>query len=188
MPFRFERLSIPEVILIEPAVYRDDRGIFLEDYKYSEFAAFGIRERFVQSNCSNSSRSVLRGLHFQKLPKAQAKLVRVMGGEIYDVAVDIRTGSPTYGQWVGAVLSGENHRMLYVPIGFAHGFCVTGETADVVYNVSEEYSPEHDAGIIWSDPDIGISWPIQNPIVSVKDTKLPRLKEKETGFAFKNNR
>jgi dTDP-4-dehydrorhamnose 3,5-epimerase len=185
MPFRFERLSIPEVILIEPTVYEDERGSFMEAYRYSEFAAFGIRDRFVQINHSCSAPAVLRGLHYQKNPRPQGKLVRAMIGEIFDVAVDIRFGSPTYGRWVSAVLSEDNRRMLYVPVGFAHGFCVVGKKADVFYHVSEEYSSGHDAGIIWSDPDIGISWPIRNPIVSAKDANHPRLKETETAFIYK---
>jgi dTDP-4-dehydrorhamnose 3,5-epimerase len=185
MSFRFERLSIPEVILIEPKVHRDERGFFMEVYKYSEFSAFGIGERFVQDNHSKSARDVLRGLHYQKNPAAQGKLVSVLQGEIFDVAVDIRSGSPTYGRWVGRTLSAENKQMLYVPVGFAHGYCALSGSAEVLYKVTVEYFPEHDAGIIWNDPDIAISWPMRDPIISGKDATLPRLKEIDTGFSYK---
>jgi len=177
MPFTFTRLAIPDVILIEPTVFPDERGFFIESYKYSEFAAFGIKEHFVQDNHSRSVKGVLRGLHYQRQPKAQGKLVRVVVGEIFDVGVDIRKGSPTYGKWVGEVLSAENKRMLYIPPGFAHGFCVLSEVAEVLYKTTTEYSPEHDAGIIWNDPEIGIEWPIEHPILSEKDAGLPFLKE-----------
>jgi len=184
MPFEFERLSIPNVILVKPMIHRDERGFFMETYKLSEFSAFGINKRFVQESQSQSTRSVLRGLHYQKNPKAQEKLLQVMQGEIFDVAVDIRKGSPTYGRWVGVMLLAKDKLMLYIPDGFAHGFCVLSETAEVLYKVTEEYSPEHDAGIIWNDPDIAITWPIQDPVISKKDTTHPRLKETDTGFIF----
>ncbi len=177
MPFKFTRLAIPEVVLIEPRVFPDERGFFMETYKYSEFAAFGIREEFVQDNHSRSVKGVLRGLHYQRAPKAQGKLVRVVVGEIFDVGVDIRKGSPTYGKWVGERLSAENKRMLYIPPGFAHGFCVLSEVAEVLYKTTEEYAPEYDAGIRWNDPEIGIRWPIEHPILSQKDAALPRLRE-----------
>ena len=149
----------------------------MESYKYSEFFAFGIKERFVQDNHSRSKKGVLRGLHYQRHPKAQGKLVRVVVGEIFDVAVDLRLNSPTYGKWVGERLSAENKRMLYIPPGFAHGFCVLSEEAEVLYKTTEEYSPDHDAGIIWNDPEIGIDWPIERPILSPKDAALPMLRE-----------
>lgn len=184
MPFSFQRLEIPEVVLIEPKVFEDGRGFFMETYKFSEFAEFGITERFVQDNHSRSRRGVIRGLHYQNPPKAQGKLVRAVVGEIFDVAVDIRKGSPTYGKWVGERLSAGNKRMLYIPPGFAHGFCVLSEEAEVVYKVTEEYAPEHEAGIIWNDPDIGISWPIANPIISERDAALPCLREAENRFIY----
>ena len=201
MPFSFERLQIGEVILIKPEVFPDERGFFMETYKYSDFAAFVIKEQFVQDNHSRSTRGVLRGLHYQKPPKAQGKLVRVVVGEVFDVAVDIRSvpgikregnipqanGSPTYGKWVGETLSAENKRMLYIPPGFAHGFCVLSEEAELVYKVTEEYSPEHDAGIIWNDPEIGILWPIEKPIVSTKDAGLPPLREAENDFVYRGD-
>ncbi|MGC9019580.1 MAG: dTDP-4-dehydrorhamnose 3,5-epimerase, partial [Candidatus Bipolaricaulaceae bacterium] len=168
----------------EPAVFSDERGFFMETYKYSEFAAFGIRERFVQDNHSRSAKGVLRGLHYQNPPKAQGKLVRVIVGEIFDVAVDIRKGSPTYGKWVGVRLSAENKRILYIPPGFAHGFCVLSDMAEVVYKVTEEYSPVHEAGIIWNDPEIGIEWPVERPIISPKDAKWPPLREAVNDFSY----
>jgi len=186
MPFNFTRLAIPEVILIEPTIFPDDRGFFMESYKYSEFSAFGIKEHFVQDNHSRSTKDVLRGLHYQSPPKAQGKLVRVVVGEIFDVGVDIRKRSPSYGKWVGEVLSAENKRMLYIPPGFAHGFCVLSDVADVAYKVTEEFSPEHDAGIIWNDPEIGIQWPIEHPILSEKDSALPRLREAQQVLGLGN--
>jgi dTDP-4-dehydrorhamnose 3,5-epimerase len=188
MAFLFERLEIPEVILIKPQVFADERGFFMETYKHSDFAAFGIRERFVQDNHSRSVKGVLRGLHYQNPPKAQGKLVRVVIGEIFDVAVDIRKGSPTYGKWVGVELSAENKRMLYIPPGFAHGFCVLSEVAEVLYKTTEEYAPECEAGIIWNDPEIGIKWPVEQPIISPKDAKWPGLKDIANAFIYKGGR
>jgi dTDP-4-dehydrorhamnose 3,5-epimerase len=184
MPFHFERLEIPDIILVEPRVFQDDRGFFMEAYKYSEFAAAGIPDRFVQDNRSRSGRRILRGLHYQEHPKAQAKLVHVTQGEIFDVQVDLRRGSPTYGQWVGRTLSDENHRMLYVPEGFAHGFCVLSDGAEVVYKVSAEFDAALDRGILWNDPEIGIAWPIEDPILSPKDSALPRLDESGHTFTY----
>ncbi len=177
MPFTFQRLSIPDVILIEPNVHRDSRGFFMETFKQSEFLENGIAEKFIQDNWSHSSYGTLRGLHFQRPPKAQAKLVMVLKGEVFDVAVDIRQGSPTFGRWVGLLLSHSRPQMLYIPAGFAHGFCVLSDEADFIYKVSQEYSPELDSGILWNDPDIGIGWPIASPLLSNKDQALPRLKD-----------
>jgi len=185
MPFSFRRLEIPEVILVEPRVFSDQRGFFMESYKYSEFAAFGITERFVQDNHSRSQKGVLRGLHYQNPPKAQGKLIRVVVGEVFDVAVDIRKGSPTYGKWVGVKLSAENKRMLYIPPGFAHGFCVLSEVAEVLYKTTEEYAPDCEAGIVWNDPEIGIAWPVESPILSSKDAQLPPLKYAENKFTYR---
>ena len=183
MPFRFTPLQLPEVILIEPRVFTDDRGFFLETYKASEFAEHGIPEAFVQDNHSRSVKHVLRGLHYQNPPKAQGKLVRVVRGAIFDVAVDIRPSSPTFGEWVAEVLSDENQRMLYIPPGFAHGFLVLSDVADVVYKVTTEYAPELDRGILWSDPTLAIAWPLQGPpILSAKDAALPRLLEADNRF------
>jgi dTDP-4-dehydrorhamnose 3,5-epimerase len=184
MPFEFARLAIPDVILVEAKVFGDDRGFFGEVYKLSAFANNGMLPTFVQDNRSRSRRGVLRGLHYQLYPHAQAKLVFVTRGEIYDVAVDIRKGSPYYAQWVGAALSDRNHRALFVPEGFAHGFVALSEEADVVYKVSSEYSPEHECGILWNDPALTIAWPIKNPVLSPKDACLPRLAAAENNFEY----
>ena len=182
MPFQFRRLEIPEVVVIEPLRFEDGRGFFVEIYKRSDLKAGGTNETFVQDNYSHSARGVLRGLHHQKEPKAQGKLIMVTRGHIFDVAVDIRKGSRTYGAWVGEELSAEDSRMLYIPPGFAHGFCVLSEEADVVYKVTHEYAPELDRGIIWNDPAVGIQWPVANPIVSEKDAQLPLLEAADNNF------
>jgi dTDP-4-dehydrorhamnose 3,5-epimerase len=181
-------MNIPDVILVEPKTLRDHRGLFIETYRRSEFSNNGISEVFVQDNCSHSVRGVLRGLHYQKNPKAQGKLVTVIKGEIFDVAVDIRRGSPTCGKWVGAALSSENRLMLYMPTGFAHGFCVLSDEADVLYKMTEEYAPELDRGIIWNDSSIGIDWPIEDPIVSRKDAELPHLSEADHDFVYRREK
>jgi dTDP-4-dehydrorhamnose 3,5-epimerase len=185
MPFAFKNLLIPEIILVEMKVFADDRGFFMETYKHSEFANHGIKEYFVQDNHSRSSKNVLRGLHYQKNPKAQGKLVRCIAGRIFDVAVDIRKGSPTYGKWVGAELSSENNYMLYIPPGFAHGFVVLSDFAEILYKCTEEYSAENDRGIIWNDPDIKIKWPTESPILSEKDQKNPLLKDADNNFIYR---
>jgi dTDP-4-dehydrorhamnose 3,5-epimerase len=182
--FDFHRLSIPEVVLVKPRVFRDDRGYFFETYKKSVFLAGGIAEDFVQDNHSYSTRGVIRGLHYQKGPHAQGKLVRCDTGRILDVAVDIRRGSPTYGKWVGAKLSDRNQCMLYLPPGFAHGFLVLSESAEVSYKCTCEYSPEHDRGIIWNDPDIGIDWPVSSPVLSPKDAAHPELRDADNNFIY----
>ncbi len=184
MPFQFQRLDIPDVMLVTACSFSDDRGFFMETFKQSVFAANGIPDTFVQSNFSRSLRGVLRGLHYQRPPHAQAKLVRVVRGEVFDVAVDVRSGSPTFGRWVGAHLSADRLQMLYIPVGFAHGFCVLSDEADFAYQVSAEYAPDADAGIVWNDPDIGISWPVTEPILSPKDAQLPRLKEVGISFTY----
>ena len=181
MPFQFIATDLPGLILIEPKLFPDQRGFFMETYKHSEFAARGISEHFVQANHSRSYRGALRGLHFQKPPKAQAKLVRALAGEIYDVAVDIRPGSPTHGKWHGVSLSDQNKRMLYVPAGFAHGFCVTSEIAEIAYMTSEEYAPALESGIVWNDPDLQIGWPVAGPQLSDRDRAWPRLKDLDGG-------
>lgn len=184
MPFIFERLSIPDVLLIKPRAFGDARGFFLETYKHSEFAAQGVQGPFVQTNHSHSAAGVLRGLHYQKPPRAQGKLLGVACGSIFDVAVDIRVGSPTYGAWVGAMLSSDNHHQLYVPPGFAHGYCVVDGPADLIYQVTEEYSPEHERGILWNDPDIGVDWPIEMPELSARDRAQPLLREADNNFVY----
>jgi dTDP-4-dehydrorhamnose 3,5-epimerase len=175
MPFDFKKLAIPEVLLIAPRVWTDSRGFFMETYKRSEFAAAGIAENFVQENHSSSQRGVLRGLHFQRPPQAQSKLVRVISGRIFDVAVDLRPGSATRGAWVGVELSAEDRTLVYIPEWCAHGFCVLSESADVVYHTSAEYSPEHESGILWNDPALGITWPVADPILADRDTQWPQL-------------
>jgi dTDP-4-dehydrorhamnose 3,5-epimerase len=182
--FIFERQSIPEVILIKPQVRGDERGFFKEHYKHSEFMAGGIPDLFIQDNHSRSSKNTLRGLHYQKLPKPQAKLVSVIRGKILDVAVDIRQGSPTYGKYVIAELSEDNHHQLYVPIGFAHGFVVLSDSADVFYKVNGEYSAEHDRGALWNDPAIGISWNVDKPLLSNKDQLQPLLSKADNNFVY----
>ncbi|OGH96508.1 MAG: dTDP-4-dehydrorhamnose 3,5-epimerase [Candidatus Melainabacteria bacterium GWF2_32_7] len=184
MPLEFKKLDIPEVILIKPKVFSDSRGFFAETYKYSEFRQNGIPQIFVQNNHSKSSKGVLRGLHYQKNPKVQAKLVKCIRGEIFDVAIDIRKGSPSFGKWVGVILSEDNKEMLFIPEGFAHGFLVLSDDAEIIYSVTEEYSPENDRGIRWDDPEIGINWQIDNFIISEKDLKQPLLKDIDNNFVY----
>src|SRR5688572_7590607 len=166
--------ALPEVLLIEPRVFQDDRGFFLETYNESRFAEHGIPQRFVQDNHSRSARNVLRGLHFQE-PNPQGKLLRVVRGAVFDVAVDIRKGSPTFGKWFGVELSEENQRMLWVPEGFAHGFWVLRDDTDVLYKCTALYQPAAEQSILWNDPEIGIAWPEGDPILSAKDAAAPRL-------------
>ena len=162
------------VLLIEPTVHQDSRGRFFESYAKEKYRAIGIQEDFVQDNQSLSNKNVLRGLHYRAAPE-QAKLVRVVKGEVFDVVVDIRKSSPTFGKWQSFILSETNHLQVYVPVGFAHGFCVLSDTAEFLYKVSEYYSGEKEKGIIWNDPDIGIDWPISDPLLSDKDKINPRL-------------
>lgn len=168
--------KLPGVLIIEPKVFGDARGYFFETWQKYRYEAIGIKKAFVQDNVSFSARGVLRGLHYQN-PQAQGKLVSVLQGEVYDVAVDIRIGSPTFSQWIGATLSGGNHRQLWIPPGFAHGFCVVSETAYFTYKCTDVYAPQAEGGVIWNDPDIGITWPIEDVQLSEKDKKYPRLKD-----------
>ncbi|HKH46009.1 MAG TPA: dTDP-4-dehydrorhamnose 3,5-epimerase [Thermoanaerobaculia bacterium] len=170
----FRRLDLDGVILVAPDVHRDERGFFLETYHRDKYAAGGIPETFVQDNQSFSYQRVLRGLHAQ-LRYPQGKLVRAIVGEIFDVAVDIRPGSPTFGKWVGETLSAENAHQLYVPPGFAHGFCVLSETAHVQYKCTDVYRPGDEIGVVWNDPEIGVAWPVHDPILNEKDRTAPRL-------------
>jgi len=186
VPFIFTRLAIPEVILVEAGAFPDERGSFAETYRQSAYRQNGIQCAFVQDNHSRSKRWVLRGLHFQKHPASQAKLVSVIRGEIFDVAVDIRKGSPTYRRWVSAILSDRNQRLLYISEGFAHGFLVLSDEADVVYKVTAEYSAEHERGIIWNDPRLAIDWPIKDPFLSPKDAQLPTLENADNNFLYQN--
>jgi dTDP-4-dehydrorhamnose 3,5-epimerase len=179
VPFTFNPLSIPDIILIEPKFFPDDRGYFLESFKASDFEKANLPSHFVQDNFSFSKKNVIRGLHYQKHPKAQGKLVSVLKGSVRDVAVDIRSQSPTFLKWVAQELNDQNHNMLYIPPGFAHGFISLTEDVHLLYKCTNEYDPQSDAGIRWNDPDIAISWPIDNPIVSAKDAILPFLKQAE---------
>jgi len=187
MPFKFTRMSIPDVFLIEPKVFSDKRGVFVELFKESEFKSNGVPSTFVQVNQSRSQKNVLRGLHYQLNPKAQAKLVSVVYGDIFDVAVDIRIGSSSYGQWVGERLSSADKKMLFIPEGFAHGFCVLSEEAEIVYYCSNEYAPDLDRSILWNDPAISVSWPIKEPLISAKDAGGKPLSEAENNFLFKKS-
>jgi dTDP-4-dehydrorhamnose 3,5-epimerase len=162
--------SIPDVCLIEPNVFEDERGFFFESYHESKFADLGIGERFVQDNHAKSVQDTLRGLHYQ-LVYPQAKLCRVVRGEVFDVVVDVRRGSPYFGKWESGILSDRNKRMIYVPPGFAHGYLVLSETAEFLYKCSDFYHPEHERGVLWSDPEIGIKWDVQSPILSEKDRR-----------------
>jgi dTDP-4-dehydrorhamnose 3,5-epimerase len=168
---KFTPTGIPEVVVIEPAVYQDARGFFLESWHEARYAQAGIRLPFVQDNHSRSVCGTLRGLHYQS-PRPQGKLVRAASGEIFDVAVDLRRSSPTFGRWVGVTLSDENRRQLWVPPGFAHGFYVTSESADIIYKCTDYYAPEHDRTLRWDDPDVGVAWPLvggHGPLLSPKD-------------------
>ena len=186
MPFEFMKTNVPEVLVIKPKIFTDERGFFMETYKKSDFVNAGIDVDFVQDNHSRSVKGVLRGLHYQLEPKAQGKLVRCIRGRIFDVAVDIRKRSPTFGKWVGVELSEENRLMLWIPKGFAHGFLVLSEEAEIIYKVSgSEYSPEHERSIRWNDPYIGIEWPIKKePILSKRDKNAPLLKDAEINFYY----
>ena len=168
--------KIPGVLVIEPKVFIDNRGFFQETWQKIRYETLGIACGFVQDNLSFSKRGVLRGLHFQH-PRDQGKLVSVILGDVFDVAVDIRVDSPTFGQWVGVKLTGNNHRQLWIPPGFAHGFCVTSDEAYFMYKCTDVYSTANEGGVIWNDPDIGIEWPIKEVIVSDKDNSYPALKE-----------
>ena len=178
MPFEFKKLEIPDVILIKPKVFEDERGFFMETYKKEDFEEkAGIKGEFIQDNHSKSKRGVLRGLHFQREPYAQAKIVRCIRGAIYDVAVDLRKNSPTFGKYVGVILSEYNRYQLHVPGGCAHGFLVLSDAAEVFYKVDNVYAPDHEGGLIWNDPVVNIPWPNDKPILSQKDQQLPTLKE-----------
>jgi dTDP-4-dehydrorhamnose 3,5-epimerase len=173
---RIQDTALPGAVIIEPKVFGDARGYFLESYNRDRYRAAGIHLDFVQDNISFSRQGTLRGLHFQN-PYPQGKLVYVLEGEVFDVAVDVRPGSPTFGVWVGVTLSGENKRQFYVPPGFAHGFCVTSETALFAYKCTDRYAPECEGSILWCDESIGIDWPVENPLLSEKDRIAPKLRD-----------
>ena len=177
----FEPTALPEVVLIRPKVFGDARGFFMESWERRKFAAAGLDREFVQDNHSRSGRHILRGLHYQIL-KPQGKLVRVTSGTVFDVAVDIRRASPTFGRWVGVTLSGENHHLLWVPPGFAHGYLVLSDSADFLYKVTDFWAPEHERAIRWDDPTVGVRWPLPagaQPVLSGKDVTAPLLGDAE---------
>ncbi|MEC0133115.1 MULTISPECIES: dTDP-4-dehydrorhamnose 3,5-epimerase [Paenibacillus] len=176
-------LQLQGASILEPVVHGDNRGFFMESYNEEIMHKLGVNYQFIQDNQSLSAEvGVLRGLHYQLNPKAQTKLIRVLSGAIYDVIVDIRRNSPTFGQWVGVILSEYNKRQLLVPKGFAHGFCTLVPNTQVLYKVDEYYSPENDRGILWNDPALGIDWPTSSPILSDKDQRHPLLKDAEINF------
>lgn len=176
MTLKCAELDLPGLMLIEPKVFDDDRGYFMETYHLGRYGEAGIDRPFVQDNLSHSRRNTLRGLHYQ-LKHPQGKLIYVVAGEILDIAVDIRRGSPTFGRWTGVRLSSENRRQLYVPEGFAHGFCVLSDVAGVMYKCTDLYAPGDEYGILWSDPDLAIEWTVHNPILSPKDAANPALRD-----------
>lgn len=182
MSFHFEPLEIPDVVLVRLRRHEDPRGFFQETYRRSAFVAAGIADAFVQDNSARSTRGVLRGLHYQIPPVAQGKLVGVATGRIFDVAVDLRTESPTYTKWVGHTLDADAGELIWIPPGFAHGYVALSDVADVLYKVTAEYAAHFDRGIRWNDPAIGIEWPIANPVVSEKDRSQPMLAQAENPF------
>ncbi len=179
MPFEFANLEIPDVVLVTPKVFPDNRGYFMESFKASDFEQAGLPAYFLQDNFSFSKKNVIRGLHYQKTPKAQGKLVSVIKGSVWDVAVDIRPESATFKKWVAAELSDQNHFLLYIPPGFAHGFIALTEDVHLLYKCTNEYTTQADAGIRWNDPDISIAWPVKDPIISKKDKELPLFQQAE---------
>ncbi len=180
----FVPTDIPDVLLIKPKVFSDARGYFMETFRADLFAAHGIRETFVQDNISSSVKGTLRGLHYQLAPHAQAKLVRVIRGAVYDVAVDLRRSSPTFGKWVGVELSQDNKLSMYIPAGFSHGFYVLSDVAEFIYKCSALYAPQAERGIIWNDPDLAVDWPLdgRTPILSPKDQANPLFRKAEFNF------
>jgi len=187
MELRCHGLRLPEVILVKPQVFEDDRGFFLETYQQARYTEKGVGQAFVQDNHSHSRKGSVRGLHYQ-LKHPQGKLVYVVAGRIFDVVLDIRHGSPTFGKWCGAVLSDENKHQIYIPPGFAHGFSVLSNSADVIYKCTDFYAPGDECGVLWNDPELEIDWGIENPILSPKDRENPVLSEipRELLPLFKN--
>jgi dTDP-4-dehydrorhamnose 3,5-epimerase len=173
---KISQTGLPGPLIIEPRVFPDGRGYFFESYHRERYCQYGIRDEFVQDNLSYSVKNTLRGLHYQN-PHAQAKLVQVLSGEVFDVAVDIRSGSPTFGQWEGVILSSENRRQFYIPKGFAHGFCVLSDRAIFSYKCDDLYAPDCEGSVLWSDPDLGIDWPVAHPVISEKDIRCLCLRD-----------
>lgn len=179
----FNRLEIPDVILVEPDVFGDARGFFQETYHAGKYAAGGVVGTFIQDNLSFSRRGVLRGLHYQRR-NPQGKLVMVARGEVFDVAVDLRRSSATFGRWVGRLLNDRNHHQMWIPPGFAHGFCVLSEEVEFLYKCTQLYDPADDRGVLWNDPDLGVAWPLPEPALSAKDVKQPRLRDVPAELLF----
>lgn len=173
---KINQTNLPGTLIIEPHIFSDDRGFFFESYHRERYSHLGVKNEFLQDNLSYSVKNTLRGLHYQQ-PHAQAKLVQVLSGEVFDVAVDIRAGSPTFGQWEGVILSSENKKQFFIPKGFAHGFCVLSDTAIFSYKCDDFYAPDCEGGILWSDPDLGIDWPVKAPLLSDKDGRFTCLKD-----------
>lgn len=184
MPFRFKALDIPGMVLVQPTRRGDERGFFEELYRRSHYVTGGISPDFVQDNLARSRRGVIRGLHFQRPPQPQGKLVRVLRGEVFDVGVDLRVGSPAFGRWVGVTLSDAAGSLLYLPPGLAHGYQVLSEEADLLYKVTAEYAPTLEGGVRWDDPDLAISWPLPDPVLSDRDRGLPLLRDVASPFRF----
>ncbi len=185
MPFEFQKTELPDVLYVEPKVFTDKRGSFAELYKQTDFATAGIDLPFVQVNQARSARGVVRALHYQNEPHAQGKAVFCSAGEVFDVAVDVRKGSPTYGKWVGKTLTGEQRNALYIPPGFAHGFQVVSGSADVIYFIfGALYAPESEAGILWNDPALGIAWPLAIGILNERDEQCPTLDKANNSFSY----
>jgi len=182
MSFNFEPLEIPEVVLVRPTRHYDGRGFFMETYRRSAFLEAGIAPDFVQDNVARSNRNVLRGLHYQLPPATQGKLVSVVRGSVFDVAVDLRVGAPTYGRWVGRELDDDDGAMLWVPPGFAHGYVTLTDETQVAYKVTAEYAPELERGVRWDDPAVGIAWPVSDQILSDRDRALPLLADADNPF------
>ncbi len=181
---RLIETDIPDLVILEPKVFQDERGFFMESYNSEALASYGLEYNFIQDNHAKSGQGVLRGLHFQKPPMDQTKLVRVTQGSVYDVAVDLRKGSPTYGKWVGVTLSASNFLQFLVPRGFAHGYVTLEPDTEFQYKVDNYYAPKLDGGIIWNDPDLAIDWPVESPVLSAKDRELPTLKEFDSPFVY----
>lgn len=188
MSFTFEPLRIPDVIAVRPERHVDDRGCLVESYRSSAFSTAGIDATFVQENVTRSRRRVLRGLHYQVPPKAQGKLIGALKGRIFDVAVDLRVDGPTYGQWVGRTLDAESGELLWIPAGFAHGYLVLSDTADVAYKLTAEYAPELGRGIRWDDPSLGIAWPVPDPVLSPEDRDNPPFALLDSPFSTSESR
>lgn len=186
MPIELIEPKLNEPVVLKSKVFADDRGYFYELFKENDFSQYGIKEKFVQDNVSFSYKGVLRGLHYQLEPKAQAKLVTCIKGEVLDVMVDIRKGSPNYGKWRADILSDKNMHIIYVPAGFAHGFLTLSDEAIFLYKCSDFYAPDVDRGIIWNDPDLNIDWGIENPVLSPKDKEHPTFKQSESNFTYKD--